>query len=365
MKPIAAIAAAQNLLQTTIDPHTGADLLQVSKVNSNDAGVSINVVLGYPAKNYAVTLRAELLDKLQSQGTDASITVRSQINTHATQAATKPLANIKNIIAVASGKGGVGKSTTAVNLALALAAEESKVGILDADIYGPSVPLMLGLSGKPDNINGKMQPKTSFGVKTISIGYLIEASQAMIWRGPMVTTAVQQLLNDTAWGEIDYLIIDLPPGTGDIQLTLAQKIPVSGAIVVTTPQDIALADVQRSLSMFDKVNIKVLGVVENMGLHVCSNCGNTEAIFGNGGGGKIARQNQVDLLGTLPLEREICQFADSGKPTVAADPHGKTAQIYRQIASKMAGKLSLLPKYHGDKFADIVVNPPNQHEKIQ
>jgi ATP-binding protein involved in chromosome partitioning len=263
---------------------------------------------------------------------------------------------VKNIIAVASGKGGVGKSTTAVNLALALAAEGATVGILDADIYGPSIPTMLGLSGYPASEDNKtMMPKIAYGIQTMSIGYLIDADQPMIWRGPMATNALQQLLKDTNWLDVDYLIVDLPPGTGDIQLTLSQQIPVSGAIIVTTPQDIALIDAQRGLGMFEKVNVPVLGVVENMSLHICSACGHEEAIFGEGGGVAMARKNKVDFLGSLPLDINIRKYADSGRPTVVADPDGRVAQIYKEIARKTAAKLALKTKDFSTRFPNIVV----------
>ncbi|HEY5141111.1 MAG TPA: iron-sulfur cluster carrier protein ApbC, partial [Methylococcales bacterium] len=261
-----------------------------------------------------------------------------------------------NIIAVASGKGGVGKSTTAVNLALALAAEGAKVGILDADIYGPSIPTMLGLSGFPDSVDNKtMIPKMAYGVQTMSIGYLIDADQPMIWRGPMATNTLQQLLRDTNWVDVDYLIIDLPPGTGDIQLTLAQQIPVSGAIIVTTPQDIALIDAQRGLGMFAKVNVPVLGIIENMSMHICSVCGHAEAIFGEGGGIAMSEKNKVDFLGSLPLDINIRKYADSGKPTVVAEPDGRAAQIYKEIARKTAARLALKTKDFSTRFPNIVV----------
>jgi ATP-binding protein involved in chromosome partitioning len=263
---------------------------------------------------------------------------------------------VKNIIAVASGKGGVGKSTTAVNLALALVAEGAQVGILDADIYGPSIPTMLGLSGAPVSLDNKtMQPKTAFGLQANSIGFLVDPDQAMIWRGPMVTGALQQLLKDTVWDNLDYLIIDLPPGTGDIQLTLAQQIPVSGAVIVTTPQDIALLDAQRGLGMFAKVNIPVLGVIENMSMHICSQCGHAEAIFGAGGGAAMSEKNKVELLGALPLQLDIRQNADQGTPIVVADPEGKAAEIYRAIARKMAAKLAIRNKDYSRKFPNIVI----------
>ncbi len=286
----------------------------------------------------------QLLKTLVGIGS-VTVEVTVKIISHAVQQALKPQPNVKNIIAVASGKGGVGKSTTAVNLALALAAEGAKVGILDADIYGPSIPTMLGLSGFPESVDNKtMTPKMAYGVQTMSIGYLIDADQPMIWRGPMATNALQQLLRDTNWVDVDYLIIDLPPGTGDIQLTLAQQIPVSGAIIVTTPQDIALIDAQRGLGMFAKVNVPVLGIVENMSMHICSKCGHEEAIFGEGGGVAMSEKNKVDFLGSLPLDINIRKYADSGKPTVVAEPDGRAAQIYKEIARKTAAKLALKAK---------------------
>lgn len=287
---------------------------------------------------------------------DVKVTVGVNITSHAVQKTLKPLPGVKNIVAVASGKGGVGKSTTSVNLALALAAEGARVGILDADIYGPSIPTMLGLSGQPEVVDGKtMLPKVSFGIQTISIGYLIDADQPMIWRGPMVTGALQQLLNQTRWDDLDYLIIDLPPGTGDIQLTLAQQIPVSGAIIITTPQDIALIDAQRGLGMFQKVNVPILGLVENMSMHICSQCGHEEAIFGHGGGLSMAEKNDVELLGALPLDIHIRELADSGRPTVVADPDSRAADMYREIARKMAAKLALRNKDYSGKFPNIVI----------
>jgi ATP-binding protein involved in chromosome partitioning len=272
------------------------------------------------------------------------------------QQALQPKPNIKNIIAIASGKGGVGKSTTAVNIALALAAEGANVGILDADIYGPSIPMMLGLSGYPESVDNKtMTPKMAYGLQTMSIGYLINSDQPMIWRGPMATNTLQQLLRDTNWVDVDYLIIDLPPGTGDIQLTLAQQIPVSGAVIVTTPQDIALLDAQRGLGMFEKVNVPVLGIVENMSMHICSECGHAEAIFGEGGGIAMSEKNKVDLLGSLPLDMSIRKYADSGAPTVISEPNGRAALIYKEIARKTAAKLALKTKDFSTRFPNIVV----------
>ncbi|MDO9168670.1 MAG: iron-sulfur cluster carrier protein ApbC [Methylobacter sp.] len=353
--------AVEDLLQTFIDPHNGADLVSAKSVKAitiEGNNVSVKLELGYPAKSYLAQLKAEVEEHLKTLVGigDVSVEVSVKIVSHAVQQALKPLANVKNIIAVASGKGGVGKSTTAVNLALALAAEGANVGILDADIYGPSIPMMLGLSGYPESKDKKtMMPKVAYGIQTISIGYLVEADQAMIWRGPMVTTALQQLLKDTNWDNLDYLIVDLPPGTGDIQLTLSQQIPVSGAIIVTTPQDIALIDAQRGLGMFEKVNVPVLGLVENMSMHICSNCGHEEAIFGAGGGLAMAERNRIEFLGSLPLDISIRQFADSGRPTVVADPDSRAAQIYRQIARKTAARLALKAKDFTTKFPTIVV----------
>jgi ATP-binding protein involved in chromosome partitioning len=354
-------ADVEKLLSTFIDPNNGADLVSAKAVRAiaiDGANVNVKLELGYPAKTYMGELKAEVeqhLKTLDGVG-DVTVDVSVKIIAHAVQQALKPLPNVKNIIAIASGKGGVGKSTTAVNLALALTAEGAQVGILDADIYGPSIPTMLGLSGFPASEDGKtMMPKVSYGVQTNSIGYLVDADQPMIWRGPMVTNALQQLLKDTNWNNLDYLIIDLPPGTGDIQLTLAQQIPVSGAIIVTTPQDIALLDAQRGLGMFEKVNVPVLGIVENMSIHICSNCGHEEAIFGEGGGAAMAERNRVDFLGSLPLDITIRQFADCGRPTVAADPDGRPAQIYREIARKAAAKLALKAKDFSGKFPNIVV----------
>ena len=354
-------SAIENLLTSFIDPNLETDLVSaksVKKISIEGNNVSVAIELGYPAKSYLPTLKSQLEQLLATLDGIGHIEVAVTVNiaAHSVQKTLKPLSNVKNIIAVASGKGGVGKSTTSVNLALALAAEGAKVGILDADIYGPSIPTMLGLSGKPDTIDGKMMlPKVSFGIQTISIGYLIDPDQPMIWRGPMVTGALQQLLTQTRWSDLDYLIIDLPPGTGDIQLTLAQQIPVSGAVIVTTPQDIALIDAQRGLGMFEKVNVPILGLVENMSIHICSQCGHEEAIFGHGGGDAMAIKNNVALLGSLPLDIAIRQFADTGRPTVVADPDGRPAQIYKAIARKMAAKLALRSKDFSSKFPNIVI----------
>jgi len=315
-------------------------------------------VLGFPADGYreqlADTLKA-LVESIDGIHT-ANIDVSSKIATHAAQKGVKHLDNIKNIIAVASGKGGVGKSTTAVNLALALAAEGATVGILDADIYGPSQPRMLGVHGKPESVDGKtLEPMVSYHLQAMSIGFLIDEETPMIWRGPMVTQALQQLLNDTNWKDLDYLVVDLPPGTGDIQLTLAQQVPVSGAVIVTTPQDIALLDARKGLKMFEKVEVPVLGIIENMSIHICSECGHEEYIFGEGGGQRMSKDHNVDFLGGLPLDKRIREETDSGKPTVVAEPDSRISQIYREIARRTAAKLSLKTKDYAARFPQIVI----------
>jgi ATP-binding protein involved in chromosome partitioning len=286
----------------------------------------------------------------------ANINISSKIEPHTAQKGVKAIQGVKNIIAIASGKGGVGKSTTAVNLACALAAEGATVGILDADIYGPSQPRMLGVSDKPQSADGKsLEPLMGHGIQSMSIGYLIEEETPMIWRGPMVTQALEQLLNDTQWKDLDYLVIDLPPGTGDVQLTLAQKVPVSGAVIVTTPQDIALLDARKALKMFEKVDVHVLGVIENMSIHICSQCGHEEHIFGKGGGESMSKQYDVDFIGALPLDIKIREEVDAGRPTVAVDPESRIAQIYRDIARRTSAKLSLRAKEFSAKFPNIVI----------
>ena len=351
----------ENILKTVIDPNHGVDLItskSVKAINIDGSVVSIIIELGYPAKSTREQLKASIIQALlQLEGlTELSVDICVRILSHAVQKALKPQPNIRNIIAVASGKGGVGKSTTTVNLALALASEGARVGILDADIYGPSIPTMMGLEGRPDTSDNKtLLPKVAYGLQTMSIGYLVEPDQAMIWRGPIATNTLQQLLRDTKWDNLDYLFIDLPPGTGDIQLTLAQQIPVSGAIIVTTPQDIALIDAQRGLAMFEKVNVPVLGIVENMSIHICSACGHAEAIFGEGGGVAMSQKNKVDFLGALPLDITIRQHADSGRPTVVSDPEGRTSKLYKEIARKTAAKLALTTKDYSSRFPNITV----------
>lgn len=264
---------------------------------------------------------------------------------------------MKNIIAVASGKGGVGKSTTAANLALALAAEGAAVGLLDADIYGPSQPMMLGIEGRPESEDGKtMEPLENHGVQVMSIGFLIDPDEAMIWRGPMATQALEQLLRQTNWKDLDYLIVDMPPGTGDIQLTLSQRVPMTGAVIVTTPQDIALLDAKKGIKMFEKVGVPILGIVENMAVHICSNCGHVEHIFGAEGGKRMAEQYKMDYLGALPLDINIRLQADSGKPTVVADPDGAVAAIYKTIARQVAVGIAEKNKDFSAKFPTITVS---------
>ena len=353
-------SAVENLLKDFIDPNLGVDLVSakaVRKIEADDSRITVKIVLGYPASSIRTEMAEAIRSKI-SDGTgvvDVVVDLGSEIVSHAVQKNLKPMPGVKNIIAVASGKGGVGKSTTAVNLALALSAEGARVGILDADIYGPSQPTMLGLAGKPEVDGQSILPKVAYGVQSMSIGYLVDEETPMIWRGPMVTGALQQLLNDTRWDKLDYLIIDLPPGTGDIQLTLAQQIPVSGAVIVTTPQDIALLDAQRGLKMFEKVSVPVLGIIENMSVHICSNCGHEEHIFGSGGASKMSEKYGVDLLGSLPLDIRIREQADSGHPTVVADPQGRSAQIYREIARKLAGRLALTTKDYSAKFPTISI----------
>jgi len=349
-------------LATYVDPYLEKDLVStkcIKEISIDGDTATVKVVLGFPASGYRDDLAAKLKALVESvEGVKtAIIDVSSKIASHSAQKGVKHIEGIRNIIAVASGKGGVGKSTTAVNLALALSAEGAKVGILDADIYGPSQPRMLGVHGKPESLDGKtLEPMNSYHLQAMSIGFLIDEETPMIWRGPMVTQALQQLLNDTNWKDLDYLIVDLPPGTGDIQLTLAQQVPVSGAIIVTTPQDIALLDARKGLKMFQKVEVPVLGVVENMSIHICTQCGHEEHIFGEGGGPRMAEQNDVDFLGALPLDKRIREETDSGKPTVVAEPDSRIAQIYREIARRTAAKLSLKTRDYAARFPQIVIS---------
>ncbi|ABI60154.1 iron-sulfur cluster carrier protein ApbC [Nitrosomonas eutropha] len=351
----------ETVLGQTIDPTTGKNYLTSKTVNNiqiNQTSVVIDIELGYPAKSVLKTVRQQIEHALRTLPGIGSVTVNvtSNIIAHGAQRKLKLLPGVKNVIAIASGKGGVGKSATAVNLALALAAEGATVGILDADIYGPSQPQMLGVSGQPNSPDGKtIEPMRAHGIQMMSIGLLIDVETPMVWRGPMVTQALQQLLNDTLWQDLDYLLIDLPPGTGDIQLTLAQKIPVTGAVIVTTPQDIALLDARKGLKMFEKVGIPILGIVENMSLHTCSNCGHTEPIFGTGGGEKMSKDYNVELLGALPLDIRIREHTDAGTPSVVAEPDGQIATIYRTIARRVAAKISDMARDYTDVFTQIIM----------
>src|SRR3990170_5306686 len=351
-------ASVQSALSKVLDPNTGKDLTKAArnvKISGND--VALDIELGYPGKSQQEPIRRQVAEALKAGGAgNVSVKVTSKVVSHAVQRGVKLVPGIKNIIAVASGKGGVGKSTTAVNLALALAAEGASVGILDADIYGPSQPMMLGITGRPESKDGKsLEPMEGHGLQAISIGFLIDMDTPMVWRGPMVTQALEQLTNETKWRELDYLVVDLPPGTGDIQLTLAQKVPVTGAVIVTTPQDIALIDARKGLKMFEKVGIPILGVVENMSLHICSKCGHEERIFGAGGGERLGKDYDVELLGALPLDIGIREQADSGKPTVVSDPDGRVAQIYKEIARRVAVKIAEKQQDHTAAFPKIVV----------
>lgn len=347
----------ESRLRTWIDPYLNKDWVSakvIKRLDITDQGITLEVQLGYPFEGvreaYVTALKA-LFDKLS-----LTLTLRMAIEPHVGHKGMKGLPEIKNIIAVASGKGGVGKSTTAVNLALALSEEGASVGLLDADIYGPSQPLMLGINARPEiNNDKKLMPIAVHGIQSISMGYLVDEKSPMVWRGPMVSMALQQLLHDTAWEALDYLIIDLPPGTGDIQLTMAQKIPVSGALIVTTPQELALLDARRAYEMFQKVNVPVLGIIENMSVHHCSACGHEEALFGEGGGARLAASYDVPLLGQLPLDKAIREETDGGKPTVIANPQSVYAKRYREIARKAAAVLSLQAKDYSSKFPSIVV----------
>ena len=354
-------AQVEQALQSCLDPVLEVPLYETDAIRDivvDDGSLNVVLKLGYPARS----LHAGLQDSVRAvlaplaAGRAVNIEISTDIICHAVQKGIKPLQNIKNIIAVASGKGGVGKSTTAVNLALALQAEGAVVGILDADIYGPSQPRMLGSTEKPQSTDGRsMEPVVSHGLQSMSIGYLVEEETPMIWRGPMVTQALEQLLRDTRWRPMDYLVIDLPPGTGDTQLTLAQKIPVSGAVIVTTPQDISLLDARKALKMFERVVVPVLGIIENMSTHICSQCGHEEHIFGAGGGQRMATEYNVAMLGALPLDISIRENADGGTPTVIRDPDGAIARIYRDIACRAAASLSRMAKDYSSRFPEIVI----------
>ena len=351
-----------NALQTVLDPNTGKDFVSAKALKNlhlSGSDVSFDVELGYPAKSQIPALRRALIAAAKSVAgvENVSVNLTVKIASHSVQRGVQLLPHVKNIIAVASGKGGVGKSTTAVNLALALSAEGASVGLLDADIYGPSLPMMMGIEGRPESLDGKnMEPMENFGVQVMSIGFLVAQDEAMIWRGPMATQALEQLLRQTNWKDLDYLIVDLPPGTGDIQLTLSQRVPMTGAVIVTTPQDIALLDARKGIKMFEKVGVPILGVVENMAVHVCSQCGHVEHIFGADGGKKMAAEYGMDYLGALPLDMQIRLQADSGKPTVVADPDGDVAAIYKAVARKMAITVAAKAKDFSAKFPTITIS---------
>ncbi|MDY0748224.1 iron-sulfur cluster carrier protein ApbC [Paucibacter sp. R3-3] len=356
-------SALLQALQAVIDPNTGSDFVSTKQLKNlsiaADGDVGFEVELGYPGASQFEALRAalEAAARTVSGVSRVVIDIRSRITAHAVQRGVQLLPGVKNIIAVASGKGGVGKSTTAANLALALAAEGARVGILDADIYGPSQPTMLGAKGRPESLDGKiMEPLRNHGLQIMSIGFLVDDDQAMIWRGPMATQALEQLLRQTRWQDLDYLIVDMPPGTGDIQLTLSQRVPVTGAVIVTTPQDIALIDAKKGLKMFEKVGVPILGVIENMAVHVCTNCGHAEHIFGADGGEKMARQYDIDYLGGLPLAMAIRVHADEGRPTVVAEPDGEHAKQYKALARRIAVKIAAQAKDYSAKFPTISIS---------
>ncbi len=349
------------LLKDVTDRYLEKDIVslkQVKSVDINGDKVFVRIAQGYPSGSYRDELATEVKNLLETNDdiSTAEVTVETKVVAHSVQKSLKRISGIKNIIAVASGKGGVGKSTTSVNLALALAADGARVGVLDADIYGPSQPRMLGISGQPESKDGKtLEPMVNYDIKAMSIGFLVEEDTPMIWRGPMVTQALEQLLNDTNWGELDYLVVDLPPGTGDTQLTLSQKIPVSGAVIVTTPQDIALLDARKGLKMFEKVEVPILGIVENMSIHICSECGHAEHIFGEGGGKAMAEEADVTYLGGLPLDITIREDADNGNPTVVSKPDSKITDIYKDISRRMSARLAESGKDYSTKFPTIKI----------
>jgi ATP-binding protein involved in chromosome partitioning len=354
--------AILSALQKVLDPNTGLDFVSskaIQNLQVAGADVSFDVELGYPAKSQLAGIRKLLISAVKAvTGVgNVSVNVAFKIASHSVQRGVQLLPNVKNIVAVASGKGGVGKSTTAVNLALALSAEGASVGLLDADIYGPSQPMMMGIEGRPESVDGKnMEPMENYGIQVMSIGFLVAQDEAMIWRGPMATQALEQLLRQTNWRDLDYLIVDMPPGTGDIQLTLSQRVPMTGAVIVTTPQDIALLDAKKGIKMFEKVGVPILGIVENMAVHICSNCGHTEHIFGEDGGKKMAADYGMPYLGALPLDMQIRLQADNGRPTVVADPDGEVAGIYKAVARQVAITIAAKAKDFSAKFPTIKIS---------
>ena len=354
--------AINDALKSVIDPNTGDDFVtskSIRNLSVSDGDVAFDVELGYPAKSQIPGFRKALIEAAKGVAgvKNVSVNVASKITAHAVQRGVALLPRVKNIVAVASGKGGVGKSTTAVNLALALAAEGASVGLLDADIYGPSLPMMMGITGRPESLDGtNMEPLENFGVQVMSIGFLVAQDEAMIWRGPMATQALEQLLRQTNWKDLDYLIVDMPPGTGDIQLTLSQRVPMTGAVIVTTPQDIALLDARKGIKMFEKVGVPILGIVENMAVHVCSNCGHIEHIFGADGGKKMAAEYGMEYLGALPLTMQIRLQADSGHPTVVSDADSEVAGIYKSVARKVAVAIAAKNKDFSSKFPTITIS---------
>jgi len=349
-------------LKSVADPNTGKEFVasrSLKNLQVAQGDVSLDLELGYPAKSQHAAIRKSLVAAAKAvPGVEnVSVNIVTKVISHAVQRGVQLMPNVKNIIAVASGKGGVGKSTTAANLALALAAEGATVGLLDADIYGPSQPMMMGIEGRPDSADGKtMEPMERHGVQVMSIGFLVDQDQAMIWRGPMATQALEQLLRQTNWKDLDYLIVDMPPGTGDIQLTLSQRVPMTGAVIVTTPQDIALLDAKKGIKMFEKVGVPILGIVENMAVHVCSNCGHAEHIFGADGGKKMAAEYQMEYLGALPLDIKIRLQADSGAPTVVSDPDGEVAALYKDVARRVAVGIAEKAKDFSSKFPTISIS---------
>ncbi len=339
----------REVLATIADPHANSGIVSLGWVRAigiDGRRVSVDLRAGYPLEGIKDKLAADIAARLEADELieSAVVNIDWKVVAHAVQGDLKPLEQIRNIIAVASGKGGVGKSATAVNLALALQADGARVGVLDADIYGPSMPRMLGITGQPQTLGNRILPQRAHGLQVMSIGFMVDEDTPMIWRGPMVTSALQQLLTETNWDGLDYLVVDLPPGTGDIQLTLAQKVPVSGCLIVTTPQDIALLDARKAVQMFRKVEMSVLGVVENMSTHICSQCGHEEPIFGSGGGARMAEQYGIPLLGQLPLDLRIREDLDHGRPTVVSAPDSELSLRYRDVARSVAARLSMTPR---------------------